>query len=46
MLRSGAIFARFFFLAFLPMKHLAVHMKSFKCVRALQIELEFESVGF
>ena len=46
MLRSGAIFARFFFWAFLPMKHLGVHMKSFKCVRAFQIELEFENVGF
>ena len=39
-------FSCFFFLAFLPTKHLGVHMKSFKCVRAFQIELEFESVGF
>ena len=45
MLWSGAIFLAFF-LAFLPTKHLGVHMKSFKCVRAFQIELEFESVGF
>ena len=28
------------------MKHIGVHMNSFKCVRALQIELEFGSVGF
>ena len=39
-------FSCFFFWAFLPTKHLGVHMKSFKCVRAFQIELEFESVGF
>ena len=30
----------------LPMKHLGVLMNSFKRVRALQIELEFGSVGF
>ena len=30
----------------LPTKHLGVHMNSFKRVRALQIELEFESVDF
>ena len=29
---------------FFPTKHLRVHMKSFKRVRALQIELEFGSV--
>ena len=39
-------FCSLFFLAFLPMKHLGVHMKSFKCVLAFQIELEFENVGF
>ena len=32
--------------AFLPTKHSGVHMKSFKCVHAFQIELEFGSVGF
>ena len=26
--------------------HIGVHMNSFKCVRAFQIELEFRSVGF
>ena len=40
----------FFFLIFkiacLPTKHMEVHMNSFKCVRAFQIELEFGSVGF
>ena len=30
----------------LPTKHLGVLMDSFKRVRAFQIELEFESVGF
>ena len=33
-------------IAFLPTKHLRVHMNSFKCVRTFQIELEFGSVGF
>ena len=33
-------------IAFLPMKHLRVHMNSFKRVRAFQIEWEFVSVGF
>ena len=33
-------------IACLPTKHLGVHMNSFKRVRAFQIELEFESVGF
>ena len=33
-------------MAFLPTKHLRVHMNSFKCVRVFQIELEFGSVGF
>ena len=33
-------------IAFLPTKHLRVHMNSFKRVRAFQIELEFGSVGF
>ena len=32
--------------AFLPVKHLRVHMNSFKRARAFQIELEFGSVGF
>ena len=32
--------------AFLPTKHLRVHMNSFKRVRAFQIEFEFGSVGF
>ena len=36
----------FFKVAFLPMKHLRVHMNSFKRVRVFQIELEFGSVGF
>ena len=31
---------------FLPMEHLGVPMNSLKRVRAFQIELEFESVGF
>ena len=33
-------------IAFLPTKHLGVHMNSFKRVRAFQIELEFGSVVF
>ena len=33
-------------IAFLPTKHLRVHMNSFKRVHAFQIELEFGSVGF
>ena len=33
-------------IAFLPTKHLRVHMNSFKRVRAFQIELEFGGVGF
>ena len=33
-------------IAFLPTKHLGVHINSFKRVRAFQIELEFGSVGF
>ena len=33
-------------IAFLPTRHLRVHMNSFKRVRAFQIELEFGSVGF
>ena len=33
-------------MAFLPTKHLRVHMNSFKSVREFQIELEFGSVGF
>ena len=33
-------------IACLPTKHLGVYMKSFKRVRAFQIELEFGSVGF
>ena len=34
------------YIACLPKKHIGVHMNSFKRVRAFQIELEFESVGF
>ena len=33
-------------IACLPTKHIGVYMNSFKRVRAFQIELEFESVGF
>ena len=33
-------------IAFLPKKHLRVHMNSLKRVRAFQIELEFGGVGF
>ena len=31
---------------YVPTEHLRVLTNSFECVRAFQIELEFESVGF